>query len=104
MGNADRVYEQWRANAARQLKEDRFTPLWEVLLGAYMERHLGLSQMDYYNGLLRAYILVTGDVGPIVENSLAAELKRQYRKVDRYLLNVSVGAGTPAGTARNQAG
>jgi len=61
MANSDQTYERWRQNAARQYQDDRFTGLWNELVTACRKIGENGQELGFYQGLLVAYALVTGD-------------------------------------------
>lgn len=71
MANSDGTYEKWRKNAAQQWQDDRFTILWNELDEAYGHRFVGQYAGGVYDGMVRAYALITGDSVDSVHEQVA---------------------------------
>ncbi len=81
MGNSDDTFEKWRRNASRQHNDltDRYTVLWEELVRAWQAcDRVGQAashpsgHRPYFDGLLHAYILLTGEPQAEIQRMVAA--------------------------------
>lgn len=74
MANSDDIYEKWRRSAARA-SEDHYTRLWSELVGAFSRIEADIQSRGFYQGLLVAYALVTGDSTDFVHTMVGRAAK-----------------------------